>query len=647
MIRFGPDICQDLDAALAREWLETNGLGGFASSTIVGLNTRTYHGLLISAETPPVRRFLLLAKLEESLLLPGRRYELSCNEFPGAIHPRGERYLREFRLDPFPIFTYEVEGVRLEKSVFLIPGENTVAVSYEFDSSPPAGLELELRPLVAFRDIHATTHENPALNRAIRSEAGLASVEPYSGLPALYFAHGAKQLEPVGLWYRSFLYREERQRGCDFEEDLFCPFLLRFDPDRPARVLTSTGPCGIGRFDDARRAQRQRRSALVAGVAPEKELEHALAEAADQFFASRGGESTVLAGYHWFADWGRDTMIALPGLSRGRPEKAKSVLKLYGRFIDGGLIPNRFPDSGEEPEYNTADASLWFIEAARDFLETSGETDFVRRELYEPLCEIARAHRRGTRHGIRVDSDGLLSCGEEGLALTWMDARVAGRAITPRRGKPVEIQALWYNAVRSLEEMAGAFGDAKAGREFGDCARAVEQSFEAAFWNAQGGYLYDVVDGADRDASVRPNQVLALSLAHPLVTGAKAESVLKVVERELLTPFGLRSLSPKDPAYRGRYEGGPESRDSAYHEGTVWAWLLGPYVRAVLRNRGDSPAARLALARRLEPFREHLRIAGLNQVSEIFDGDPPHAPRGCIAQAWSVAELVRLSELLS
>jgi predicted glycogen debranching enzyme len=665
LIQFARETLGNLDEALGREWLETNGLGGFASSTITGLNTRRYHGLLVAATRPPVGRFLLLSKLEETLILDGRRFDLSSNQYPSIIHPQGYRYQVGFRLDPFPIFTYEIEGVRLEKSIFMLDGENTTIIQYRFlaPASESGGTNtqgvfiphpstlipsLEVRPLIAFRDYHSLAHENGALNPCVQTDRGQAAVTPYESLPALHFAHDAYVLDAAGYWYRNFEYREERERGFDFTEDLFSPFVLKFDlGQRPAAaIIASTERHAIDEADRCREAEINRRQAVRASSSQSGELAGALASAADQFIVARTGGKTVIAGYHWFSDWGRDTMIALPGLTlaTGRGEIAKSILLAFAKHVDRGMLPNRFPDAGEAPEYNTVDATLWFFEAIRSLLDYTNDYEFVRANLYEVLTGIIDWHVRGTRYNIHVDTDGLLASGEEGVQLTWMDAKVGDLVVTPRRGKPVEVQALWYNALRVIEHLAAEFKDEARRKLFEEMAAQARASFASLFWNESAGCLYDVVSAEGADPAIRPNQIFAISLPFTMLSDERAGRVLSVVERHLLTPYGLRSLAPSDPRYRPTYEGDAFSRDTAYHQGTVWAWLMGPFITAYLKVYGHTAQARERVALWLVPFRKHLSEAGLGQVSEIFDGDPPHRPRGCIAQAWSVAELLRVGK---
>ena len=620
------NVLDPSDQSSQREWLETNGIGGFASSTVTGMNTRRYHGLLMAATKPPAGRMLLLSKLEETLIVNGKRFDLSTNQFQSAIHPRGYQYLTEFRLDPTPVWTWEASGARVVKTLTMPQGENTVIVTYELTYEITGhDCSLEIRPLIAFRDFHATTHNNEALDRTVATEPHLASVQPYEGLPRLYFSHNADDLNPAGYWYYGFEYEREKERGLDFTEDLYNPFTLHFSGNKATITASTQFPAN---------ATPQTEAPLSPGLIP------ALTRAASQFIVNRGDFKSVIAGYHWFGDWGRDTMISLPGLTlaTGHPEIARNILLAFSGVVDQGMLPNRFPDGGEAPEYNTVDATLWFFEAIRSYSHHTGDLTFVREHLYKTLQEIVDWHIRGTRFNIHMDSDGLLICGE---GLTWMDARVDRHCITGRSGKPVEIQALWYNALRILQTFAKTFDDSPAQKQTGDLADRTLRNFNKTFWNEQAGCLYDTIDPCD--SAIRPSQVIAASLHHTMLPLDRTVRILATVERELLTPFGLRTLSPQDPCYRPRYEGGPAQRDAAYHQGTVWPWLMGPFITAYVKANGRSDSARQRAQGWVDNFIPHLREAGLCQVSEIFDGDAPHAPRGCIAQAWSVAELLRVA----
>jgi len=427
MIQFDESICRNLDLACRREWLETNGIGGFASSTIVGLNKRRYHGLLVAATKPPVGRMVLLSKIEETLVIDGRSFDLSCNRYPGVVHPQGHAFLKQFRLDPFPVFVYEVEGLQLQKSIFLVDGENAAVIQYGLGSPPELPCALGLRPLIAFRDYHNTTHENGALNAALQIELGHVTVSPYQGCPNLCLAHNGAEIRQDAAWYRNFEYTIERERGLDYRDDLFNPMTMVFELTRnpcPA-IIASTEARAAEDADRYRVAQIARRNAVSATF--EEPFAQMLARAADQFIVRRGSGKTVIAGYHWFSDWGRDTMIAVPGLTLAtrRYDDARGMLLAFAGSVDRSMLPNRFPDAGETPEYNTVDATLWFFEAVRAFGAHTEDYDFIRTRLYPVLADIIAWHERGTRYGIRLDADGLLLAGEPGVQLTWMDARSA------------------------------------------------------------------------------------------------------------------------------------------------------------------------------------------------------------------------------
>jgi predicted glycogen debranching enzyme len=651
MIRFGKEICTSLEAALQREWLETNGIGGYASSTIIELNTRRYHGLLVAALTPPVGRYVLLSKFEETLVIGESTYELSTNRYPGAIHPQGYRYLAEFRLHPFPTFVYRVRGpsgeeLELEKTIFLVNGENTTVVEYQLSAPsrlPNNAVMLELRPLLAFRDYHSLTRENTALNGTSTLETSVASFKPYPDLPALHASHNAQSVRQTGTWFRSFQYDAEHERGLDFTEDLFNPCVLSFDLAKPARVIAALQPIDIALAPELRHRELARRAGIRAQSPSADPFVEELTIASEQFLVDRGEHKSVIAGYHWFADWGRDTMISLAGLSipNGRAATARDILRTFAQNVDHGMLPNRFPDAGETPEYNTVDATLWFFEATRAYLARTNDLAFVRDELYGTLADIIAWHVRGTCYNIRIESDGLLNRGEDGVQLTWMDAKVGNWVVTPLRGKPIEIQALWYNALCIMETLASKFGDELGRKRYATQATLAKWSFNRLFWNEKLGCLYDVVNGSELDASIRPNQIFAVSLRHTMLTPERAQRVVGTVHEHLLTPYGLRTLAPSDPNYHGRYTGDQTSRDGAYHQGTVWPWLLGPFLTAYLKVNGHGVGAKEQAKAWLKPLQAHLLDRGVGQIDEIFEGDAPHRPVGCIAQAWSVAELLR------
>jgi predicted glycogen debranching enzyme len=653
MIRLTRKDLGDLDSALGREWLETNGLGGYAFSTVPGVRTRKYHGLLVAAADPPVGRMVLVADLEEALLVENARFEFSSNEYSGIIHPQGHRYLEEIRLDPFPVITYIVGGLRIEKTIFMPFGENTTCVTYRLASLPngprPSQAVLEIRPILGFRDHHSLRKEDPNLVISACVDGTMLALETRAPIPGVYVSLGRARFEEDQCWYRGYHYRREKETGYDATEDLPSPgrMLITFEDSDFAGLAFSTNPERAVDVEAAREAEVKRRTCSTNLPLGNHELGGALLSAAGAFVVRRGAKGvSAIAGYPWFTDWGRDCMIALPGLAlaAGRLDDARRIIDTFVAHMDRGLIPNRFPDSKSPAEYNTIDATLWLFEAARKYYDYSGDGDFITR-LLPKLRESIRFHLEGTRYGIRADEDGLLAGGADGVQLTWMDAKIGRKVITARRGKPVEVNALWYNALRISADFCSEFGGLADESRYDFLARRVFGSFNKEFWNQKAMCLYDVIDGTHKDDAVRPNQIFAISLTYPVLEFSRWKHVIETVEEELLTPFGLRTLSPMHSAYKGRYRGDLESRDNAYHQGTVWPWLLGHYITAYLRTHGREAKTISYCFKLLEPFLGHLKEAGLGTVSEIFDGDPPHRPGGCIAQAWSVAELLRaLSE---
>ncbi|CAN5468340.1 amylo-alpha-1,6-glucosidase [soil metagenome] len=647
MIELGTEICREFELASSREWLETNGIGGYASSTISSANTRRYHGLLVAATRPPLGRMVMLSKFEETLIIDGVRFEISCNQYPSKVHPAGYEYLTGFCLNPFPKWSFVVNAIEIERSIFMIHGENSTVCQWKIKNRAEISkskIEIELKPLLAFRDHHHLRHEDAAFGHEFTTEEHLVSISPYADMPTLYLGHNANVVEKQGYWYRDFEYAIDHERGFDFREDLFQPFSLRFDLAEDAVVIISTEPKDIRDVSVYETVEISRREDLITTSGAVDDLTKALVAAADQFIVARGSGKTVIAGYHWFSDWGRDTMIALSGLtlSTGRPEVAESILTEFSKHISEGMLPNRFPDAGETPEYNTVDATLWFFEAIRAYGEKTGDYELIRERFFGKLVDIIDWHIKGTRYRIHVDTDGLLYSGEPGVQLTWMDAKVGDWVVTPRTGKAVEIQALWYNALCVMTDLAGRFEDTDKQTKFHEMAEIARESFNGQFWNAVDDCLFDVVSGDLKDSSVRPNQIFAVSLSNIMLEPAKASRVVDKVEAELLTPYGLRSLSPEDPAYAPIYIGSPLQRDGSYHQGTVWGWLIGPFVEAYRKVHSKDVKADDRVDEILAGFKTHLTEAMVGQVSEIFDGASPHLPRGAAAQAWSVAELLRV-----
>ncbi len=638
--------CKDLERLSQLEWLETNGLGGFSSGTVSGLRTRRYHGLFIPALKPPLERKVLLASQDEFVRVDGTSYPLSANQYPDVVHPDGYTNLTGFRLDSgsWPTWTYRVGSVLLEREVFMVHGENTLVVRYRLLEGKKA--RIEIRPLLAYRDYHAFTHANDVAKTQAKTGKSSVSFQLYDCLPELHIGHSKGKYRHEPDWYRNFDYALEKARGLDHQEDLFTPGCLKLDcmPDQPAGFVASLAPRPFSDADALAAGERKRRENLQAALHGADPVTRRLLVSADQFIVKRGtGQRSVIAGYPWFGDWGRDTLISIPGLclTAGRTNDARQILDSFAQHVSEGMIPNRFPDGDEVPEYNTIDASLWFFHAAYRYLEVSADRMFIGKIL--PILEgMVEAHLAGTRYGIKASDDGLLAGGEKGVQLTWMDAKVGDWVVTPRIGKPVEINALWYGALRAMQAFEKKLGRALESMAYARRADKVKDNYAKTFWNEERGCLFDVIqpDGTP-DPAIRPNQLFALSLPHRLLSTQQEQSVLNVVTRELLTPMGLRSLAPGEPDYTGHYGGGPLQRDGSYHQGTVWSWPIGAYVDAYLNVHGTSEKTKAHLREILLPLVGHLDEAGLNSVSEIFDGEAPHAPRGCFAQAWGVAELLR------
>lgn len=645
MIEFDRKICGDLEQSLRREWLETNGIGGFACGTVSGANTRRYDSILTAAAAPPLGRVTTISRVEETVWLGGRAFHLSTNLFPdNVVAPEGYKLIESFRLDPFPVWTFDLDGTRVEKRLFMVHGTNTTVVRWRLlDASE--NVRLTVRPLLAFVDYHALQHRSDDLDFRLSIDAGRVTVNPPDQRLHLHVLHDGVDVRRTGYWYNDLVYAIETERGFDDREDLYQPFEIEFDLASGPAVMIATTDDGIDLdYEILESGEMRRRARLVAASGSRSEIDQALVLASDQFIVARGEGETVIAGYPWFSDWGRDTMIALPGLtlSTRRFDTARGIITEYAQHFSEGMLPNRFPDHGDTADYNTVDATLWYFEAVRAYVEASGDIALVRDVLYEKLKESISYHVRGTRFGIKVDADGLLAAGTPGVQLTWMDAKIGDVVITPRNGKAVEIQALWYNALMTMAEFASRFGHKEDRKDFQDLAFRCRSSFEAAFWNERERCLFDVADPENPDASIRPNQLLALSLYHQLLAGERAAAVVDRVERDLLTPFGLRTLSPRDPRYCPTYIGSPFDRDSCYHQGTVWAWLMGPFVDAYRRTHEPGEETERRVGEFLSGLYGHLLSAGVGQISEIFDGDPPHHPRGCFAQAWSVGEILRI-----
>ncbi len=624
------------------EWLEADGLGGFASGTVSGVRTRRYHALLLAATTPPAGRFLLVNGFDAWVKTSAGTFPVSSQLYaPDVFHPDGKDRVESFEPEPWPRWRFRLEdGTRLEQQILVQHGAPVAAVCWRLLKSRP-GVTLLARPFLSGRDPHALHRENPGFRFDPQQQGNRQVWKPYAGVPGIIVvSNGEYAQQPC--WYRNFLYEEERARGLDFIEDLASPGIFRWDLTAGEAVwifgaegLVSFPPKVSARtyFKNLRSTEQRRRR-----------FPSRLHRAADAYRVRRASGKTIMAGYPWFGDWGRDTFIALRGLclTTGRFEDARQILTEWAGAVSEGMLPNRFPDRGQAPEYNSVDASLWYVIAVYEFLRAvKGKKGFSseQKTLQTAAEAILSGYSKGTRFRIRMDEDGLLCSGEPGVQLAWMDAKVGDWVVTPRIGKPVEVQALWLNALWVGSRFSGRW------EAYFERGLAV---FQKRFWNENGGFLYDVVDpdhqAGAADATFRPNQIFAVGgLPLVLLEPAQARSVVEAVEKRLWTPMGLRSLAPGEPGYAAHYAGGVRERDGAYHQGTVWPWLIGPFVEGWVRVRGSTAVAKKeARARFLEPLLRHLDEAGLGHISEIADAEPPHRPNGCPFQAWSVSEALRL-----
>jgi predicted glycogen debranching enzyme len=640
--RFTVNELNDFSKSRSLEWIETNGLGGYASSTVSGANSRRYHGLLVAAIHPPVERCVILSKLEETLLVKGQYYNLSSNQYPGAVYPQGFQYLKSFERDVFPEFIFEAGGAKLKKTIAAIHGENTTLVIYEVLNAPEK-FKMELLPLCSYRDFHSISHENDFIFKGYIFNDGIFQTKNYHESAELFISVPDSEFENTQCWYNRFEYSIEQERGLDFQEDLFNhgKFIVELKKGSKLGIIISTeDPAGRNAFEFLSEEEK-RRVALIKSDQSSKELRQ-LFLAADQFVVKRGDDlRTIIAGYHWFSDWGRDTMIAMPGLcfATQRFDDAKKIIRAFANNVSDGMLPNRFADYGEACEYNTVDATLWFFNAIYKYYKYTADKDLVK-SMLPVLKDIIDWHDKGTRFNIHVDTDGLIYAGKDGVQLTWMDAKVGDWVVTPRRGKAVEINALWYNALRVMEELMRETGSEGEAKRYEERAGKVNEKFNEVFWNNTQGGLYDFVDGEIKNDDIRPNQIYALSLPFPVVVGNKAKKILELITSKLLTPRGLRSLASNHNDYKSEYLGDGWHRDAAYHQGTAWSFLIGPYVDALIKLKGKNGKTEASAL--ISSFFEHLNEAGVGTISEIFDAEPPHQARGCIAQAWGVAEVLRV-----
>ncbi|MEW6710373.1 MAG: amylo-alpha-1,6-glucosidase [Candidatus Riflebacteria bacterium] len=647
MTTVGREIQSDISRATREEWLLTNGIGGFASSTVPCINTRRYHGILVAAMRPPVERLVLVSRLEETLVIDRHEINLSTSVHSKEIkNPAGYLHLERFEREPLPTWYYQIRDVLLIKTINMVHGQNTTLVTYKILSNG-RNVSLKVRPHFLFRDFHGNTFENDGIDTQIQLQERQLRLQPFFNAPELYMRWDRGRFVNFAAWHRDIFLQVEEDRGLPAYEDDFSVGQLEITPlAGSASIIFSDQPIRSFNPIDLRKREEQRLEGIAASLHSDDYFLRRLLMAADQFIVERrstGGRS-ILAGYPWFSDWGRDSLISLPGLTlvTGRIEDARSILKTFASAIHHGLIPNCFADKGNDAMYNSVDASLWFFFAAYKYIEYTDDYDFVRDYLYDGMSQIIEAFQAGTHFDIKMDhEDGLISAGNPDVQLTWMDAKVDGWVVTPRNGKAVEVNALWYNALRIFAIFQEKFEGHS--REVTSLAKKVKSSFRRVFWNEEQQCLFDVIAGDGKvDDSFRPNQIFAVYLPFSLLEHPQEKQIVDQVFTRLYTSYGLKSLASDDDRYEGFYGGDRIKRDGAYHQGTVWGYLIGPFISAFLKMNNFSMEAQLRASNMIEPFKNHLMREGcLGSISEIFDGNMPHTPRGCFAQAWSVAELLR------
>jgi len=662
------EVLSRFEDAILKEWIITNGLGGYASSTVLSINTRKYHGLLVAAFNPPADRRVYLAKLDEQISIGNSIYPLGANEFQNGIFPQGHLVLKEFSISPFPKYVYAVEDVEVQKTIFMPHEKNAVTTIYQISNKSGFDVKIRVFPLMNWRHFHSVTDrwKTPCEFVQRRGDREL-EVSFGTTQPVLIIKATSGHCYAAGRWVERIYYREEAERGESCLDDCYQPgyfevsveanknedFAITAVADKNevgAQKILAEIPVTPYDIEALHEREMKRRENLLTRFyemherIPINDWLNWIILATDTFMVKGIDDvrKSIIAGYHWFEAWGRDTFISLPGLMlvTERFEDARNVFLTYKKHCKQGLIPNFIPDQLGQPAYNAVDATLWFVNAVLQYLKYTDDFKFVQEQLWETLKTIIENHAKGTVFDIHVDGDGLLSHGSQ---LTWMDAAIDGQPVTPRAGKAAEIQALWYNALKVMEFLANRFKEKNGAEKYAQMAGKARKSFIQKFWNPERNCLFDVVSEYDRDDSLRPNQIIAVALDFTVLDSVKSEKIVDTAHHELFTPYGLRTLSRNDPRYIGVYAGDRWSRDKAYHNGTVWPWLLGPFTTAFLKTKGYSDYTREhALKNFLLPlFTEQIFKAGLGNISEIFDGDAPHAPRGCIAQAWSISEPFR------
>jgi predicted glycogen debranching enzyme len=666
-ITYQKEAFSHFDELIEKEWLITNGLGSYASSTVLGINTRKYHGLLVAALDPPGNRTVCFSKLDEDVLVGDQVYRLGSNEFHDIIYPEGYKLIEQFSIDPFPTYNYDIGNVQISKTVFMLKDKNIIVITYKITNNNNSGAKVRLYPLLTCRYYHSVVYQSRfPLNFTLKSEGALFRATFQRPQATIVCRITDGEFKEKINWINHMHYRDELQRGEADVDDCFQPgyFEIKIPANmekefavtcaishesQQAKAISDAVGGTINAIKDAYIQELDQRSNLLADFhydhqdVPMSDWLNWILLAADSFMVENAsGRKAIVAGYHWFEPWGRDTFISLPGLTlvTGKINLAKDILQSYIQYCKSGLIPNFISDKSGIPVYNTVDATLWYVNSVLQYVKYTGDFGFVKDELWQKLQGIVENHQKGTLFGIHLDSDGLLM---HGPRLTWMDASVENDVITPRTGKAVEIQALWYNSLRIMELLANKFDEPTLAQKYANMANQTQQSFNEKFWNPRNDCLFDVVDGQAVDASIRPNQIFAVSFNFTMLDHEKNQKVVETVNRELVTPYGLRTLSLGDPKFIGKCSGDSRSRDMAYHNGTIWPWLLGPYVTAYLKvNEYSAEARKQTLENLILPlFTTGIHQGGLGTINEIYDCDPPNEPRGCISQAWSVAEPLR------
>lgn len=647
-MEFGKSYWYGYEQGSEREWLITNGIGGYASGSLICSNSRRYHGLLIAALKPPASRFLLLSNILEDLIIEeDTTVSLSSFKATDGYVNQGYTYLHRVQYDYLPEFVYSYKDIFIKKKIAMKQGENTAVVQYEIRNGSKAAI-LKLTPLVNYRDHHHKSQRSN-LNFSIQYKQNEIVISPEGSEVKLQIGIREGEFEKFNdCYFYNMLYTIEQERGLDSYEDHFMPgcFNIKLEPleSKIVSFVATTEKIDICKINAANliKEEENRYCELLNIKAYKSELCRRLVLAADNFIVYRASTKakTVIAGYPWFTDWGRDTMIAFSGLTlaTGRYEDAKDILYTFSKYVNYGLLPNMFPDNGEQPAYNSVDAALWYFEAVNNYLDYTNDYSFIKEKIYNCLTEICAGFINGTIFDIKMTAEGLITAGNQHTQLTWMDAKVGDWVVTPRHGKAVEINALWYNALMVMAKLAQRFENEDI---YSKLAKQTKDAFAKVFWNEKDGCLYDVVNESGKDASIRPNQIIAVGLSYAVIEGIKAQKVVQKVWKELYTPYGLRTLSQDSPQYRGKYSGDVLSRDGAYHQGTVWTWPLGKFIKAYVRVNKNSLQARKNALDFIMPFIDHMKDGGLGSISEIFDGSDPHYPRGCFSQAWSVAEILR------